>query len=88
MRGEVYQQKFFFLPDMIRNWVSELCPLHGAEILDFGCGEANTALGITLRFHEQLGLEVPPDNLTLRRVSAGALHDPLDLLSAYLSGNT
>ncbi len=45
----VYRSKFIDLPNIINDWVSPYFSLAGATVLDFGCGEATTALGMALR---------------------------------------
>jgi SAM-dependent methyltransferase len=59
----VYRQKFLVLPDIIREWVAEHRSLDGASILDFGCGEATTALGMSLRFRPRrvVGVDIMAD---------------------------
>lgn len=45
----VYRAKLVDLPDIIATWVLPYAQIAGAEVLDFGCGEATTALGTALR---------------------------------------
>ena len=45
----VYRNKFIDLPDIIASWAEPWVDVRNAEILDFGCGEATTALGFALR---------------------------------------
>lgn len=45
----LYRTKFVLLPDIIEEWVQPYLSLSGADVLDFGCGEATTALGLALR---------------------------------------
>jgi SAM-dependent methyltransferase len=44
-----FRVKFFELPDLIVQWAAPYIETDGARILDFGCGEATTALGFALR---------------------------------------
>lgn len=44
----VYRTKFVTLPDIITSWVKPWMDVRDAQILDFGCGEATTALGFAL----------------------------------------
>jgi SAM-dependent methyltransferase len=44
-----FRVKFFDLPDLIAQWTAPHIKMEGARILDFGCGEATTALGFALR---------------------------------------
>jgi len=46
---EVFRTKFITLPDIISDWVREHVSLADCEILDFGCGEGVTALGLALQ---------------------------------------
>lgn len=46
---DTYRTKFTYLPQIIGEWVAEHGGLSGKDILDFGCGEATTAIGVALR---------------------------------------
>ena len=50
---ETYRTKFVALPKIIAEWTAEYGGLAGKEILDFGCGEATAALGMTLQYGPQ-----------------------------------
>jgi SAM-dependent methyltransferase len=58
----IYDSKFLTLTKTIANWVEPYVGLKGRRILDFGCGEATTALGITLLHQPELmvGVDVHP----------------------------
>lgn len=49
IKDEVVRTKFTTLPTTIAQWVDEHSPLANAEVLDFGCGEGITALGLALQ---------------------------------------
>lgn len=48
--------RYMDLPDILHDWVSPYMSLDGARILDFGCGEGITALGMALRHRPELVL--------------------------------
>jgi SAM-dependent methyltransferase len=48
--------RYIDLPDIIHDWVSPYMSMEGARILDFGCGEGITALGLALRHRPELVL--------------------------------
>src|SRR5215813_2240725 len=47
---DTYRTKFIDLPRIIQDWIGEHGGFIGKEVLDFGCGEATTALGIALQY--------------------------------------
>jgi SAM-dependent methyltransferase len=49
VQDPTYRLKFFELPDLIVQWAAPYLETEGARVLDFGCGEATTALGFALR---------------------------------------
>jgi cyclopropane fatty-acyl-phospholipid synthase-like methyltransferase len=55
-----YRSKFCVLPSVIRDWFGDLA---GGDILDFGCGEATTALGLALQHGPRrvVGVDIMPD---------------------------
>jgi SAM-dependent methyltransferase len=59
----IYQTKFFDLPDIISDWAQPYLNLQNADILDFGCGEATTAMGFALRKRPRrvVGVDVVSD---------------------------
>ena len=62
INDETYRLKFVFLPNIIKEWMREYGGLQGKELLDFGCGEGTTAIGMALRMHPKrvVGVEVQP----------------------------
>lgn len=60
IRDDIYRRKFLDVPDVIADWLKEHGGLAGRDVLDFGCGEATTALGIALRHRARriVGLEI------------------------------
>jgi len=60
IRDETYRTKFVNLPDSIDDWTRPYGGLNGATVLDFGCGEGTTAIGIALRKSARrvVGLEI------------------------------
>lgn len=63
IQNPVYRTKLLELPRIITEWVGEHRPLDGCDILDFGCGEATTALGFALRpgIGQVVGVDIMPD---------------------------
>ena len=63
MKDEKLRTKFIILPEFIAEWAERHCTLTGAKILDFGCGEGITALGVALQFQplRVVGVDVMPD---------------------------
>jgi SAM-dependent methyltransferase len=55
-----YEAKFLTLPAIINDWVKPYFSLDGCRILDFGCGDGATALGLAINYRpkEVLGIEV------------------------------
>jgi SAM-dependent methyltransferase len=60
IRDTTFRTKFIEVPDVIAAWVHEHGGLSGRDVLDFGCGEATTALGIALRYGARrvVGVEI------------------------------
>jgi SAM-dependent methyltransferase len=56
----IYRDKFWKLPGIISGWVEEYFGLRGKWVLDFGCGEGTTALGIALNFQptKMIGVDI------------------------------
>ena len=63
IKDEVLRTKFITLPATIAEWVGDYAPLADAEILDFGCGEGITALGLALQYAPArvVGVDIMPD---------------------------
>jgi cyclopropane fatty-acyl-phospholipid synthase-like methyltransferase len=101
-----YRTKFFGVADVIADWLKDRGGLEHRDILDFGCGEGTTALGIALRYrarrvvgletHEeidncaryaktQLGIEVLPANLHLRKMAPDQTLDSLGTFDVIYS---
>jgi 2-polyprenyl-3-methyl-5-hydroxy-6-metoxy-1,4-benzoquinol methylase len=60
---KTYFQKFTYLPTIIEDWMAPHGGLKGKEILDFGCGEGTTAMGLALQ-HEAarvVGIDIVAD---------------------------
>jgi SAM-dependent methyltransferase len=79
-----YRSKFFDLPDHIRDWTAPYGGVAGRAIMDFGCGEATTAVGLALRHGagRVVGIEIGPDPERCAGLAAEQLG--LDLLPANL----
>ena len=62
IKDEVIRTKFTTLPATIAKWVGKHIPLADAEILDFGCGEGITALGLALQYGPSrvVGVDIMP----------------------------
>lgn len=60
---DTYRQKFTYLPAIIQDWMAPYGGLNGKEILDFGCGEASTAMGIALQHQPArvVGIDIGSD---------------------------
>lgn len=61
--NETYRAKLIKLPEIINYWLRDFGGLAGKDVLDFGCGEATTALGVLLTQHARrvVGVDVMPD---------------------------
>jgi 2-polyprenyl-3-methyl-5-hydroxy-6-metoxy-1,4-benzoquinol methylase len=86
IKDEVLRTKFINLPEIIAEWVGDYTPLADAEILDFGCGEGITALGLALQYGPArvVGVDIMPDPercLPVARAELGlsSLPDNLEL---------
>jgi SAM-dependent methyltransferase len=60
---EHYRARFEDVPRIVSRWIDPLRPLRGADVLDFGCGEAVTALGLALNYGPRriVGVDIMPD---------------------------
>lgn len=86
IKDEILRTKFVSLPAIIADWVGKHTTLADAEILDFGCGEGITALGLALQYAPArvVGVDIMPDPercFPVAKVELGlsALPDNLDL---------
>jgi SAM-dependent methyltransferase len=63
IQDPVYRTKLVDLPNIISDWVSQYRTLDSCEILDFGCGEATSALGFALHpeIKRVVGIDIMPD---------------------------
>lgn len=63
VKDEVIRTKLITLPEIISEWVEKHTSLTGAKILDFGCGEGITALGLALQYDplRVVGVDIMPD---------------------------
>ncbi|MFC1972198.1 class I SAM-dependent methyltransferase [Chloroflexota bacterium] len=62
IQDPTYSDKFKKLPEIINSWVKGYFPLSGKRILDFGCGEGTTALGIALQFSPLAAIGIDINN--------------------------
>ena len=62
---EAFKVRYVHLPDIIRSWVDDALRFDASDVLDFGCGEGITALGIARRFDARSvrGVDIMPDPL-------------------------
>lgn len=60
---ETFRTKLTNLPEIIASWVSEYGGIAGKDVLDFGCGQATTALGLALRHPTSrvIGIDIMSD---------------------------
>jgi 2-polyprenyl-3-methyl-5-hydroxy-6-metoxy-1,4-benzoquinol methylase len=63
IRDEYYRSRFENVPAILAEWITPLRPLEGADVLDFGCGEGVTALGVALSMQPRrvVGVDIMPD---------------------------
>lgn len=61
IKDGTYRTKFIELPDTMERWLSD--EFRGKDILDFGCGEGTTALGIALlkQARRVVGIDIMSD---------------------------
>ncbi|MDP2370082.1 class I SAM-dependent methyltransferase [Rhodoferax sp.] len=62
---EAFRVRYIDLPDIIQGWVGDYLKLESSDVLDFGCGEGITALGMARRFNSRSvrGVDIMPDPL-------------------------
>ncbi len=60
---QAYEAKFKTLPDIISSWVAPYGGVAGKDMLDFGCGEATTAIGFARNYPARrvVGIDIMPD---------------------------
>lgn len=60
---EVYRDKFLKLPQVINGWIYKYGGFAERDILDFGCGEGTTAIGIALQYQPSrvVGIDINAD---------------------------
>jgi len=82
-----YRSKFVDLPRIISEWSAEYFSLEDKNILDFGCGEATTALGMALQKAPRrvIGVEIQDEYLRClplakEQLGLGALPPNLELI--------
>src|SRR5690242_14256953 len=63
IRDPHYRARFEEVPRLMHSWIARVRPLHDAGVLDFGCGEAVTALGVMLAYQPRrlVGVDIMPD---------------------------
>lgn len=64
IRDDVYKTiRFVSLPNIISDWTCEYGGIRGRDILDFGCGEGTTAIGLALQHGPKrvVGVEIHPE---------------------------
>ncbi len=63
IRDETYRTKFINLPNIIADWTRDYGGISGRDILDFGCGEGTTAIGMALQHAPRrvVGVEIQPE---------------------------
>lgn len=76
---EEFRVRYIDLPDIIESWLPQHFSWNSARVLDFGCGEAITALALSVRKQCDLvvGVDIMPDVWRCERRAA----DNLDLRS-------
>lgn len=63
MQDPYFKVRFVDVPAILVDWFAPHCSIDGASILDFGCGEGVTALGLALGFSPRrvVGVDIMPD---------------------------
>ena len=84
IKDEVIRTKLITLPQIISEWVEKYSSLAGAEILDFGCGEGITALGLALQYGPSrvVGVDIMTDPercLPIAKAELGLTSLPVNL---------
>jgi len=60
---EGFRSRFLTVPHVVDHWISEYGTLRGSDVLDFGCGEGVSALGLALNYQPRsvVGVDIMPD---------------------------
>ena len=63
MQDPHFKARFVDVPAILADWFRPHRPIDGASVLDFGCGEGVTALGMALGFSPRrvVGVDIMPD---------------------------
>lgn len=70
-----FRSHFVYAAGVVGDWLGGVMPLEGSRLLDFGCGDGITDLGVRLRFKPDLvtGVDVRPDHDALARAAQKAM---------------
>jgi len=86
IQDDVYRTKFVELPRIINEWTEPYGGITGKTILDFGCGEATTAIGLALKYEPKrvVGVEIQSNiqeclPLAKEQIGIGRLPERLEL---------
>ena len=79
-----FRDKFIKLPNIIEEWISDFGGLAGKRVLDFGCGEGITALGIATTKSPSLVIGVDINRESDECVSLARRHLTLENLPSNL----
>ena len=84
-----FEVRYVKLVDIIKSWTDVYLDLSGADILDFGCGEAITALGFARRVNAKSvsAVDIMPDVLRCcdRSVQNLGVSPPANLLTKQIT---
>ncbi len=77
-----FRGRFVDVPAIVTDWFAPYASIEGAEVLDFGCGEGISALGLALGFRPQriVGVDIMQD--PERCLSVAKAHLGIDSLPA------
>lgn len=87
---EGFKTRFVKLPDIIGDWTKDHLDLKTSDILDFGCGQGITALGMAMRHNAQsvTAVDIMPDVnqcLEVARTSLGIDSLPANIALSRIS---